>query len=102
MSPEVVRRRPTDKRLDVFSVGATAYHLCALTQPWPSPDAEKAALAAMAHDTIAPRDLRDLCPDLNADLAAAIMQCLERDPKDRPQSMGDFLHEIRDVQREDV
>ena len=35
MAPEVVRRRPTSQKLDIFSFGVTAYELCAFELPWP-------------------------------------------------------------------
>ena len=38
MAPEVVRRRATDHRLDIFSLGVTCYQLCTFELPWPSQD----------------------------------------------------------------
>ncbi len=35
MAPEVVRRRPTSQKLDIFSFGVTAFELCAFELPWP-------------------------------------------------------------------
>ena len=35
MAPEVVRRRPTDQRVDVFSFGVTCYQLLSFELPWP-------------------------------------------------------------------
>ena len=34
MAPELVRRRPTDQRLDVFAFGVTAYEICTFELPW--------------------------------------------------------------------
>ena len=34
MAPEVVRRKPTDQRLDIFSFGASMYELFAFELPW--------------------------------------------------------------------
>ena len=67
MAPEVVRRRPTDQRVDIFSLGVTVYQLCALELPWPSQDVT--GKAAMLHDTKAPVNLLDVCPKLNPKLA---------------------------------
>jgi len=100
MSPEVVRRRPTDQRLDIFSFGVTAYHVCTFELPWPSPEAEKAALAAIAHDSMPPRDILEYRPYLHPQLAKAIMQCLAADPSKRPQTMRDFTRLIWDVESE--
>lgn len=93
MAPEVVRRRTTDHRLDIFSFGVAAYHLCAFELPWPIGDAT--GLAALAHDTQAPRDILEYYPKLNTTLARGIMKCLEPDPRNRFQSMDQFLHAVR-------
>ncbi len=45
MAPEVVRRRPTSTRLDIFSFGVTAFELCAFELPWP----RGTGVAAMTH-----------------------------------------------------
>jgi serine/threonine-protein kinase len=94
MAPEVVRRRWTDQRLDIFSLGVTAYQLCTFELPWPSSDTT--GKAALAHDTDAPVDVLRYCPDLPPALASAIMRCLTADPNKRPQTMDELLNMIRD------
>ena len=89
MAPEIVRRRPTNERVDIFALGVTAYQSCALELPWPSGD--NTGMAALQHDVLEPIDLRQICPDLNPRLTSAIKQCLAPDPKDRPESAQDFL-----------
>jgi serine/threonine-protein kinase len=96
MSPEVSRRRKTDKRLDIFSFGMTAYHLCSFDFPWPVSD--KPALSALAYDTSEPTDLLEYCPDLNKQLSAAIMQCLAANPAARPPTGREFSRLIREVE----
>ena len=34
MAPEIVRRKPTDQRVDVFAFGDTAYEICTGELPW--------------------------------------------------------------------
>ena len=34
MAPEVVRRKPTDQRLDIFAYGVSMYELFAFELPW--------------------------------------------------------------------
>ena len=43
---------PTDKRLDIFALGVTAYQLCTFELPWPSQDVS--GKAAVAHDNKPP------------------------------------------------
>lgn len=93
MAPEVVRRKPTDQRIDVFAFGVTAYELIALGLPWLK---GTTGMAAMSHDQ-APPDLRQRCADVHPALAKAIHWCLEAEPTKRCPSMEKFLHAIREV-----
>ncbi len=98
MSPEVVRRRKTDQRLDIFSFGVTAYQLLAFELPWPTADVT--GKAAVSHDTKDPVDIFSVVPKLNRPLGEAIMACIARTPDDRPQTMDDFLKRIRGIDDE--
>lgn len=93
MAPEVVRRQPIGRRLDMFSFGVTAYEICTLELPWPRSPGAKGALR---HDS-PPQDIRDFWPDIPPPLADAIMTCIAADPARRPESMEKFLEAIRDV-----
>ncbi|MBP87214.1 MAG: protein kinase [Planctomycetaceae bacterium] len=95
MAPELSRRRRTDKRLDIFSFGVTAYQLCSFNLPWPVSD--KPAMSALAYDTTEPTDLLKYVPKLNKQFADAIMQCLQPSPAARPQTGADFLRLIGEV-----
>lgn len=96
MAPEVVRRRPTSHRLDIFAFGVTAYELCAFELPWP----RGAGLAAMAHGSQEPTDIRTYCRKINPRLESAILACLQPSPSDRPASMDEFLKLIKGVEHE--
>jgi eukaryotic-like serine/threonine-protein kinase len=98
MAPEVVRRKPTSQRLDLFAFGVTAYELCAFELPWP----RGAGLAAMAHGSVEPTDIRKLCPKIDPRLERAIAACLEPSPEKRPASMEEFLKMIKDVKHENA
>ncbi|MBN2024687.1 MAG: serine/threonine protein kinase [Pirellulales bacterium] len=97
MAPELVRRRPTDHRLDVFSFGVTAYEICTYELPWLR---GVTGMAAMTHDQ-PPTDIREYCPNVNPALARAIHACIEPDVNKRTPSMDEFLHAIRHVRRFD-
>lgn len=100
MAPEIMRRKTTDQRLDVFSFGVSIYHLCSFELPWAKPPAAKAALAAIAHDTVEPRDIREHAKNIHPILADAIMSCLAPNPAHRPQKLTDFLETIREIESE--
>ena len=93
MAPELVRRRPTDQRLDVFAFGVTAYEFCAFELPWLR---GTTGMAAMTHDQ-PPTDIHEYCPDINPQLAKAIHACIEPDVAHRCPSMEAFLRMIRRV-----
>lgn len=98
MAPEIIRRKATDKRVDIFSLGVTAYQLCANELPWPTQDVT--GKAAVAHDTQAPVDIFSVCPNLNRKLGEIIMQCLERSPDDRPQTAESIRHLLSKISSE--
>ena len=58
MAPELVRRRPTDQRLDVFAFGVTAYEFCTFELPWLR---GTTGMAAMTHDQ-PPTDIHEYRP----------------------------------------
>lgn len=95
MSPEIVRRKPTDQRVDVFSFGVTCYHLCTFELPWPVGDAS--GLAALQHDTHPARDIFEYRPDLDRTLGNAIMAAMRPRLNDRTATMDQFLQQIRTV-----
>jgi serine/threonine protein kinase len=97
MAPELARRQPTDKRVDVFAFGATAYEICTYELPWRR---GTTGAAAMTHDQPG-IDIRQYRPQINPQLAKAIHACIEPEPEKRCSSMEQFLYMIRGVKHED-
>lgn len=99
MAPELVRRRATDQRLDIFAMGVSAFQICTHELPWPV--LETTGQAALAHDTDQPRDIFQYHPTLNRLFAKAIMRCMRPNPNDRPATVADFLRSIRGIDHDD-
>ena len=99
MAPEIVRRRSTDHRLDLFSFGITAYRLLTFQHPWRTTDTT--GTAALAHDTSDVTPIFEHRPKLNKSLAKAIHKCLEVNVDKRTASAKQFLSAIRTVKQED-
>jgi eukaryotic-like serine/threonine-protein kinase len=93
MAPELIRRRPTDQRLDVFAFGVTAYEICTFELPWLR---GRDGRAALSHDQ-PPVDINRFCPKIHPQLARAIHSCIEADLNRRCPSMEAFLHHIAKV-----
>ena len=98
MAPEIVRRKPTDQRVDVFAFGVSAYEICTGDLPWPR---GTTGMAAMSHDK-PPVEILQLRPKLHPELAKAIHSCLEAEPSRRCATMEKFLQAIRVARKDEV
>ena len=95
MSPEIVRRRSTDKRVDIFSFAVTCYHMIAFDLPWQISDTT--GRAALQHDTSPPREITEHRPEIDKVLAGTIMAAMHPNPELRTPDMETFLRQLRNV-----
>ena len=98
MAPEIVRRRATDKRLDIFAFGVTMYRMLTFEHPWGPTDTT--GMAALAHDQRRADDIRKHRPDLNEKLAETVHKCLEINKENRFPDCKRLLQSIRKVESE--
>jgi serine/threonine-protein kinase len=90
MSPERARGEPADARSDQFSAALVLYELCTGTRPYqPRPGEDMDALLQRVRTADFPR-ASAVFPALPAGLDAVLAQALERRPKARFPSCGDF------------
>jgi len=94
MAPELIKRQPTDQRIDIFSFAVTCYEMFTQTLPWPSADTLESVLQ---HVNNPPEDIRKIKPDLDEQLAACIMKGLERNPDDRWRTMRRMVNELVEI-----
>jgi serine/threonine-protein kinase len=99
LAPEIVRRKNTDQRVDIFAYGVTCYQLCTFEFPWPSSDTT--GRGALQHDNLAPIPILTKRPDLNPVLAKVIMHCMMPDPNARPADMEAVLKSLKAVPDEE-
>jgi len=97
MAPELVRRKKTDHRLDIFSFGVTIYELCTKELPWPRGDTGN---AAMTHNQ-PPEPIETYRPQINKALSRAIRKCIDPEASQRFDSMTQFIAAIAKVEHED-
>lgn len=95
MAPEIVRRKQTDQRVDVFSLAVTCYQLLTFELPWPV--TETTGKAALRHDTAPPTPIFEYRPDLNKTLGRAIMEAMNPEASHRTASVRKFLDQIDTV-----
>ncbi len=87
MSPEQGEGRTVDARSDLYSLGATVYHLMAGRPPFSAPSAVAVVMAHIKEPLV---PLATLRPDLPAGLCEIVDRLLAKNPADRfesPQAM---------------
>jgi serine/threonine protein kinase/WD40 repeat protein len=94
MSPEQALAKPIDHRCDLFSLGCVLYHCAAGTTPFCGENFTS-TLIAVAHQP--PIPLEQAAPELHADVAAAIMRLLEKEPDKRPQTAEEVVEQFSEL-----
>jgi hypothetical protein len=91
MSPEQAEGREVDPRSDLYSLGATVYHLLAGRPPF---GGTTGVAVAMAHirDPLVP--LGTLRPDLSETLVTIVETLLAKRPDERYATAGDVVHAV--------
>lgn len=94
MSPEQAKGdiQNLDRRSDVYSLGATLYHLLAGQPPFVAPHAWKLLMMVAFED---PPALSMVKKGLPADLETIVMKCLERDPGRRYDSARALAEDLQ-------
>jgi serine/threonine protein kinase len=84
LAPELIKRRPTDHRVDLFALGVTAYETITYTLPW---DSTKSSTDTYRDHINNPgRDPRNYMPDLDEKVAKFLIKAIEREPSARFQT----------------
>ncbi len=91
MSPEQVEGKPVDSRTDIYSFGATCYHMLAGQPPFRGSTAFEVALQ---HVRAEPTPLRSIRPDLPEALCAVVHKMMAKAPDQRYQTGRDLLRDV--------
>ncbi len=94
LAPEQMRhrRRPPEPASDIYALGVLAYEL--LTGRCPVKGATREEIVGETRRT-APAPLRQFRPELPAALDTLVLQCLQKNPRDRPSSARDLAQALR-------
>ena len=92
MAPELIGRKETDQRLDVFSYAVTCFEMYSKRQPW---QAAMTLDAVLQHINQPPLEITKAVPRIDGEIARIIMKGLEKDPNDRWQTMSEMVAALR-------
>lgn len=92
MAPEQVAGEAVSTAVDVYAWGMVAYELLTGEHPFAVKASAQQLMVAQLMET--PTPIRDIRPDLPADVAQLIMQCLEKEPEQRPRSGHEVRHAL--------
>lgn len=95
MSPEQAEGKAVDPRSDIYSLGATCFHMLTGRPPFEGPTALS---VAMAHVKTPPPLLSQLRPDLSPALCDLVQRMLAKRPQDRIASASEILKALRTIQ----
>jgi tetratricopeptide (TPR) repeat protein/TolB-like protein len=83
-----------DHRADIYALGAMAYELLSGKHVFADRTPQRMLAAHMSE---APRPIAELRADIPAPLAGLVMQCLAKEPAERPQSASDVVRVLDTV-----
>jgi eukaryotic-like serine/threonine-protein kinase len=90
MAPEQAAGDPdVDFRADLYAFGVMAYELLAGQHPFA--ERKTAHALVIAHITEAPKPITTHATTISSSMASMVMQCLGKNPSDRPESASDIV-----------
>lgn len=99
LAPEIIKRKTTDNRVDLFALGVTAFEMFTGVLPWErSPSSEE---TLRRHLNTPPRNPRELEPAIEEDLAKVLLKAISKEPADRYPSAKAFMEALARVKKQD-
>jgi eukaryotic-like serine/threonine-protein kinase len=94
MSPEQVRRQPTDERTDLWSLGVVLYEILAGRRPFPGRESREVIVSILEREPEPTGRLRDGLPQALQEIVA---KALQKRREERFQSAREMVDELRRV-----
>jgi len=96
MSPEQAEGRPLDSRSDIFAFGVVLYEVLSGQRPFRG-DTTLATLASILRED--PVTLRQLRPEIPAQLERIVQRCMAKNPADRYASAAGVGHDLERLRK---
>src|ERR1051325_1671986 len=99
LAPEIIRRKITDHRVDLFALGVTAYEVFTGQLPWErSVSSEETFHRRM---NTAPRTAKALNPQVEDRLSDILLKSIARDPAERYPTATAFKEALMKMEKQD-
>jgi serine/threonine protein kinase len=95
MAPELIKRLPTDQRIDIFSYAITCYEMFTKRFPW---KAAESIDAVLQHINTPPHDIREMAPGIDEQVANTIMKGLATNLNERWQTVSPMIYQFQEAQ----
>jgi Tol biopolymer transport system component len=97
MSPEQAEGALLDARSDIFALGVVFYEMLTGQRPFAG-SSHAAIVSSILRDS--PRPITQLNPAIPRDLGRLVHRCLEKNPRDRYQSVLDVRHRLQEIEQD--
>jgi serine/threonine-protein kinase len=101
MAPEQLTRKKVDVRTDIYSLGVSCYELFTGQSPYMGKTGEEVT-REIVNRRVKPTAPSKIKPSLHHNLDRVIMKALEKNPKDRYQSMLEMVLDLKRVARSQI
>jgi len=96
MSPEQVEAKEVDQRSDIYSLGIIMYEMLTGKLPF---EADTPFAVGVKHKSEAPKDPKEINPQIPDDLSHVILKCLEKEKERRYQSANEVRFELEKIEQ---
>ncbi|MCJ7581032.1 MAG: protein kinase [Candidatus Aminicenantes bacterium] len=96
MSPEQVEAKDVDQRSDIYSLGIILYEMLTGKVPF---EGDSPLAVGVKHKSEKPEDPKLFNPRISDDLSQLILNCLEKEKENRPQSTEEICSILKQIEK---